>query len=142
MASFGGSASVDTLVYLDTGTRQRYKRVYDRSAYTAVLPCSDIEKDFGDGSADDDETGEEDQRLCDGARAPQAAEEVAWVSASMAEDADDVCLSRALREGRERGSGESHRGCETDVARGPGKTLTRGRGLKKHHMSSSEAVSS
>lgn len=116
MASLGGSASVDTLVYLDTGTRQRYKRVDDGGAYAAVLPRADIEQDLGDGSADDDEAGEKDQRLGDGARTPQAADEVAWVSTSMAEDAEDVCLSRALREGRERGSGESHRGCETDVA--------------------------
>ena len=59
----------------------------------------------------------------------------------MAEDSEDVRLSRALREGRERGSGKAHRSCKTDVARGPEKTLTRVRGLKKHHMSTSETVS-
>lgn len=101
MASLGGSASVDTLVYLDTGTRQRYERVDDSGAYAAILPRADIEKDLGDGSADDDEAGEKDQRFGDGARAPQAADKVAWVSTSMAEDGEDVCLSRGLPEGRE-----------------------------------------
>lgn len=43
MASLGGAASIDALVYLDTGTRERYERVDDRGAYTAVLPCADIE---------------------------------------------------------------------------------------------------
>lgn len=142
MASLGGAASVDALVYLDTGTGERYERVDDRRAYTAVLPRANIEEDFGDGGADDDEAGEKDQRFGDSSRAPQAADEVAWVSASMAEDSKDVCLSGALREGQERGFGKAHSGCETDVARGPGKTLTRGRGLQKHPMSSSEAVSS
>lgn len=129
MASLSGAASVDALVYLDTRTSERYERVDDRGAYAAVLPRADIEQDLGDGGADDDEAREEDQRLGDSARTPQAADEVAWVSASMAEDGEEVSLSRALREGRERGSGKAHRGCETDVARGPGKTLTRARRL-------------
>ncbi|KFY73751.1 hypothetical protein V499_06187 [Pseudogymnoascus sp. VKM F-103] len=119
MASLGGAASVDALMYLDTGTRERYERIDNRGAYTAVLPRADIEQDFGDGSTDYDETGEKDQRFGNSSRAPQAADEVAWVPASMAKDSDNVCLSGALRKGQERGFGKAHSGCETDVGAWP-----------------------
>lgn len=61
MASLGGAASINSLVYLDAGARERYERVDDSGAYAAVLPRADIEEDFGDGSANDDEAGEKDQ---------------------------------------------------------------------------------